>query len=211
MLSYLLLLRGEASWLIPAIAGFPLLAPFTAVGLYEVSRRREQGLPLNWRAVLSAVDGRGDQQILSMGVILFVAFSFWVIIAHLVFSVFAAQARASAETLSFLLTGQGLIMLVVGSAIGSAIAFVFYAITVISLPLLVDREIDFLTAIITSLTVIRDHFWVLIAWALCIVTLLGLSLLSGFVGLFVTLPILGHGTWHLYRRAVEEQGSSLAR
>lgn len=198
-LGYVLIARGEVSWLIPATAGFPLLAPFTAVGLYEVSRRRELGLSISWGNVLGAVRGRGDEQILSMGVIIFVAFGFWVIIAHLVFSIFLVEAGAGSESLSFLLTSLGITMLIVGSVIGAVIALVFFAITVFSLPMLVDKQTDFLTAIITSLSLFRDNLWVLMAWATLIAVLLGSAMMPAFLGLFIVLPVLGHATWHLYR------------
>lgn len=201
-LSYLLLQRGEISWLIPAVAGFPLLAPFTAVGLYEVSRRREAGLPMDWSGILGAIRGRGDEQIMSMGVILFVAFGFWVIIAHLVFSIFVAEAGAGAESLAFLITPAGLTMLAVGSAIGAIIALAFYALTVFSLPMLVDREVDFMSAIIASLRAMKGNFVVLLGWALVIAALLFLAMVPAFLGLLVVLPVLGHATWHLYRRVI---------
>lgn len=201
-LGYVLIARGEVSWLIPATAGFPLLAPFTAVGLYEVSRRRELGLPISWGNVLGAVRGRGDEQILSMGVIIFVAFGFWVIIAHLVFSIFLVEAGAGSESLAFLMTSLGITMLLVGSVVGAVIALVFFAITVFSLPMLVDKQSDFLTAIFTSLRVFRDNFWVLIAWAALIAVMLGAAMTLAFLGLLIVLPVLGHATWHLYRRAL---------
>ena len=201
-LSFVLLERGEISWLIPAAAGFPLLAPFVAVGLYEVSRRREAGLDMRWGDILGAVRGRGDEQILSMGVIIFVAFGFWVIIAHLVFSIFLVEAGAGSESIEFLFTSLGLTMLAVGSAIGAVIALAFYAITVVSLPMLVDREVDFLTAIFASLKAFRDNTKVMIVWAAAIAVLLFLALIPAFLGLFIVLPVLGHATWHLYRRLV---------
>lgn len=201
-LAYVLLERGEVSWLIPATAGFPLLAPFAAVGLYEVSRRREAGLEARWRDVLGAVRGRGDDQILSMGVIIFVAFGFWVIIAHLVFSIFLVEAGAGSESLAFLATRAGVAMLLVGSVIGAIIALAFYAVTVISLPMLIDREVDFLTAIFASLRAFRDNTLILFCWAALVAAMLFAAILPAFMGLPVVLPVLGHATWHLYRRTV---------
>jgi uncharacterized membrane protein len=201
-IGWVALAGGEVAWLIPAIAGFPLVAPFVAVGLYEASRRREAGEPLGWRGVLGALKGHGDDQILSMGVIVFVAFSFWMIVAHAIFAIFMAESGLGGESLDAFLTPAGLTMLAVGSIVGGIMALAFYAMTVISLPMLVDRKVDFLTAIIASFKVVRGNLFVMLAWAAVIAALLFVAMIPAFLGLLVVLPVLGHATWHLYRRAV---------
>ncbi|MGY6636543.1 MAG: DUF2189 domain-containing protein [Erythrobacter sp.] len=201
-IGWVALAGGELAWLIPAIAGFPLVAPFVAVGLYEASRRREVAEVLSWRGVLGALKGHGDDQILSMGVIVFVAFSFWMIVAHAIFAIFMAESGLGGESLDAFLTPAGLSMLAVGSAVGGIMALGFYAMTVISLPMLVDRKVDFLTAIIASFKVVRGNLFVMLAWAAVIAALLIVAMIPAFLGLMIVLPVLGHATWHLYRRAV---------
>lgn len=203
---YLQLTVWESSWLIlPVSVGFPLIGPFVVVGLYEVSHKLEEGKRPNWQGVLGRIFSQKDRQIPSIAFIVTFFFGIWFYLAHLVFALFFGLSAMTNISSSYdlLLSQQGLMMLAVGSIIGGLLSFVLFSISVVSIPLLVDREIDFVTGMITSFTAVLQNFWVMMTWAAMIGLLTIVAMLPMFLGLLVVLPILGHATWHLYRRVLE--------
>lgn len=201
-----LLIESDMYYLgLPMAMSFSLMGPLIATGLYEISRRRQNGEQISFES--SLFKWRSPIQVLLMGALMLTISFAWIRFGLLIFMLFFGIGY-DFSTPGVLLTDvfttvNGFAFLVVGSAFGAIMAAITFALSVVTIPFIVDKDVDVATAAITSLTVVKRNWQTMMFWGIMISLLTFAGLVTGYLGLIIVFPLLGHATWHCYQDCVK--------